>query len=240
MTTEEKRLILLKRICAGKSQKDLAKAYGLNPSYISQLLNGHKTIGEKAAKNLESKLGLRPGILLHPCGGNSLETTPVSSMFLVSGEDVSADPETISEDDPAPEINEQRIAILRALVGASSRTSFCSAHSLNPSYLTNLFNGVRNIGEKSARNMEKRLGLRQGVLEHPVGVEFDTPGKIQSLYLNPRSALSPKGHLLLKNLETMLELDVLTDDHIDLLSSIAAQLSLPRVEALNERSLPVE
>ena len=240
MTTEEKRLILLKRICAGRSQKELAKSTGLNQSYLSQLLNGHKTIGEKAAKNLEAKLGLRPGILLHPNGGNSLEGTPVASFFLSNSKNASSDPESISEDEPAPEINEQRVSILRALVGTSSRAGFCSAYSLNPSYLTNLFNGVRNIGEKSARNMEQILGLRPGVLEHPEGIEIDTPEKIQSLFINPRPTLSPKGRLLLKNLEAMLDLDVLTDDHIDLLAMMASQLALPRVEALSERSNPDE
>lgn len=240
MTTEEKRLILLKRILAGKSQKALAKASGLNQSYLSQILTGRKIIGEKSAKNIESKLGLRPGILVNPQGGNSLDTTPVESFFLIGSGDLTGDPAVTGDDDGGIENSAQRVAILRALVGATSRAEFCSAYSVNPSYLTNILNGVKNFGEKSARNMEASLGLRPGVLEHPVGIEYDTQEKLQSLYLNHNHGISMKGRLLLKNLETMLELDVLTDDHIDLLSSIASQLSLPRVEALNERSLPVE
>ena len=37
-----------------------ARHYGLDKTYISQLINGHRNLGEKAARNLETKLGWPP------------------------------------------------------------------------------------------------------------------------------------------------------------------------------------
>jgi SOS-response transcriptional repressor LexA len=37
-----------------------ARKYGLDSTYLSQLLNGHRNLGEKAARNLEAKLGWPP------------------------------------------------------------------------------------------------------------------------------------------------------------------------------------
>lgn len=53
----------LKAVMAGASQKDFANEYGLDASYLSQILNGHRNLGEKAAANLERKIGLAPGSL---------------------------------------------------------------------------------------------------------------------------------------------------------------------------------
>lgn len=33
----------------------------IDPNYISQILNGHRSFGEKAARTMEEKLGLPPG-----------------------------------------------------------------------------------------------------------------------------------------------------------------------------------
>lgn len=37
-----------------------ARKYGLNESYITQLLNQHRPMGEKSARNLEAAMGLEP------------------------------------------------------------------------------------------------------------------------------------------------------------------------------------
>jgi len=50
-----------------------ARHYALDSTYISQLLNGHRTIGEKAARKLEAALG-RPPMSLDWDGQD--ETTP--------------------------------------------------------------------------------------------------------------------------------------------------------------------
>lgn len=43
-----------------------ARKYGLDSTYLSQLLNGHRNLGEKAARNLEVKLGWPPRSMDRP------------------------------------------------------------------------------------------------------------------------------------------------------------------------------
>ena len=43
-----------------KTGKEICEHYDLSASYISQLLNSHRQIGEKSARELEQKLGLEP------------------------------------------------------------------------------------------------------------------------------------------------------------------------------------
>jgi SOS-response transcriptional repressor LexA len=43
-----------------------ARHYGLDSTYLSQLLNGHRNLGEKAARNLEVKLGWPPRSMDRP------------------------------------------------------------------------------------------------------------------------------------------------------------------------------
>lgn len=52
-------------IASGKfsSDADFANHYDINPSQISQMVKGHGSFGEKAARNLEKKIGWEPGIL---------------------------------------------------------------------------------------------------------------------------------------------------------------------------------
>ncbi|UOH20441.1 S24 family peptidase [Acinetobacter sp. NyZ410] len=46
-----------------KSDVAFCEHYDLNPSHISQLLNGHGSFGERAARNLERKVGWEEGLL---------------------------------------------------------------------------------------------------------------------------------------------------------------------------------
>lgn len=66
MDINRQRVNALKAVMAGASQKDFANQHGLDASYLSQILNGHRNLGEKAAANLEEKIGLRPGALVSP------------------------------------------------------------------------------------------------------------------------------------------------------------------------------
>lgn len=229
MTTEEKRLLIFKRICAGQSQVDFASSSGINASYISQLMGGHKLIGERAAQNLEIRLGLIPGILVHPHPDSALDSTPVSTLYLPEEEDA------VDDDGAAQEVFKKRLSILKALIGDVSRVEFCNAYKLNPAYLNHLMNGARKIGAKSARSLEESLGLKPGVLEHPNEVELDTLEKIQNLYLIPKPQISAKGRLFLANMESILNLSAITDDHIELLGSMAYQLALPRLDDTHDR-----
>lgn len=53
--------ILLKKLEQEKGLNSFAKIgreYDLNPSYLSQLINGSRDLGERAARNIEQKIGL--------------------------------------------------------------------------------------------------------------------------------------------------------------------------------------
>lgn len=60
------RVEALIQVMAGYSQADFAEMYDLNPSYLSQILSGHRSFGERAASNMEKKIGLEPGTLSRP------------------------------------------------------------------------------------------------------------------------------------------------------------------------------
>ena len=66
MDIYELRIKALRRAMAGQSQKDFAYQHGLDASYLSQLLNGHRKLGERAARTLEEKVGLPDGEILSP------------------------------------------------------------------------------------------------------------------------------------------------------------------------------
>lgn len=66
MNMTKLRVDALKALMAGASQKDFANRHGLDASYLSQLLTGHRNLGEKAAATLEQKIGLAPGTLVNP------------------------------------------------------------------------------------------------------------------------------------------------------------------------------
>ena len=65
MANSENRKLALKRLinASGNSVADFCRSHDLDPSYISQLLNGHRNIGEKAARKIEEKAGLETGFL---------------------------------------------------------------------------------------------------------------------------------------------------------------------------------
>lgn len=62
------RVEALRRVIGSLSQKEFAEQHDLDASYLSQILNGHRVLGEKAALNLEQKVGLAPGVLVNPSG----------------------------------------------------------------------------------------------------------------------------------------------------------------------------
>ncbi|MEQ4308549.1 LexA family transcriptional regulator [Pseudomonas syringae] len=66
MDIYKQRISALRAAMAGLSQKDFANRHGLDASYLSQLLNGHRKLGEKAAATLEEKINLHPGSLVNP------------------------------------------------------------------------------------------------------------------------------------------------------------------------------
>jgi len=61
-----------------KSDVAFCEHFDLNPSHISQLVNGHGSFGERAARNLEKKIGWEEG-LLDKAEDLIAEATPESS-----------------------------------------------------------------------------------------------------------------------------------------------------------------
>lgn len=68
------------------------------------------------------------------------------------------------------DIYQQRIATLKALIGDSSLKDFSDRHDLDPSYLSQILNGHRNMGERAAANLEKKIGLPPGALATPAAI----------------------------------------------------------------------
>jgi hypothetical protein len=64
---KQARINVLRGLMGETSQKEFAETHSLDASYLSQLLSGHRTLGEKAAANLEKKIGLPEGALVMPC-----------------------------------------------------------------------------------------------------------------------------------------------------------------------------
>lgn len=75
MDINQARVRALKAVMAGASQKDFANQHGLDASYLSQILNGHRNLGEKAAANLEEKIGLPSGALVSPSATTEEDAT---------------------------------------------------------------------------------------------------------------------------------------------------------------------
>lgn len=71
MDINERRIAYLRKTMGAMSQKEFAEAHDLDASYLSQLLNGHRKLGEKAARTLEIKIGLADGSLVSPPGEDS-------------------------------------------------------------------------------------------------------------------------------------------------------------------------
>ncbi len=84
MNISQLRVDALRALIGDLKTKEFADRYNLDASYLSQLLNGHRPLGDKAAKNLEDKIGLPGGTLLMPAHaaqeGSSQEIKPGPSL----------------------------------------------------------------------------------------------------------------------------------------------------------------
>ncbi|WP_313135604.1 S24 family peptidase [Stutzerimonas nitrititolerans] len=66
MDIYEARIAALAALIGESSLKDFSDRYDITPSHLSQIINGHRRMGERAAANLEAKIGLPPGALVAP------------------------------------------------------------------------------------------------------------------------------------------------------------------------------
>lgn len=84
MDMNELRVNALRRAMGDLSQADFAERFDLNASYISQILSGHRSFGERAATNMEKKIGLTPGALSRPPIDQSTEAIDKESNVIAA------------------------------------------------------------------------------------------------------------------------------------------------------------
>lgn len=66
MDIKQLRVNALKRLIGDSQLKDFAEKHDLDASYLSQILNGHRGMGEKAAANMAAKIGVDRRVLVNP------------------------------------------------------------------------------------------------------------------------------------------------------------------------------
>lgn len=95
------------------------------------------------------------------------------------------------------DIYQSRIAALRSLIGDSTLKEFADRHDLDPSYLSQILNGHRNMGERAAANLERKMALPPGSLTTPATNDPDPAGAALSataqLEMASSSAISSTG-----------------------------------------------
>lgn len=88
MDINQARIEALKILIGSRKTKDFADQYDLDASYLSQMLNGHRPMGEKAARNLEAKVGLPPGYLTAPISEYAKSSYSAAETRLEPGPDL--------------------------------------------------------------------------------------------------------------------------------------------------------
>lgn len=76
---------------------------------------------------------------------------------------------------PSKEQEIRRAALQRICDAAGGFRALCAARNevlpederINPDYVSQILKGIRNLGEKSARTFERKLGLEPGALDQP-------------------------------------------------------------------------
>lgn len=71
MDMNQLRVEALKRLMGDLTQAEFADRHDINASYLSQIMSGHRSFGERAASNMERKIGLQPGTLSRPALGDA-------------------------------------------------------------------------------------------------------------------------------------------------------------------------
>lgn len=66
MDINKLRIAALVDLIGDQKASKFALEHDIDASYISQIINGHRPMGDKAAKTLEQKIGLAPGTLVMP------------------------------------------------------------------------------------------------------------------------------------------------------------------------------
>ena len=127
------RVQVLRDLMGEKSQKEFAELHNLDASYLSQLLNGHRSLGEKAAANLEAKIGLAEGTLTVPLASqrNAItETSLPSENRIVDSNAEYLGPIDVWDDDTPLDDDEVYVPFLKEveLSAGSGRTAVHQSH----------------------------------------------------------------------------------------------------------------
>ena len=78
MDIKQLRVRALRRLIGQDPLKEFAEKHDLDASYLSQILNGHRGMGEKAAAKMAAKIGVAESILVSPAFSSCLLYTSPS------------------------------------------------------------------------------------------------------------------------------------------------------------------
>jgi phage repressor protein C with HTH and peptisase S24 domain len=131
------------------------------------------------------------------------------------------------------DINERRIASLRTIMGALSQKEFAEAHDLDASYLSQLLNGHRKLGEKAALNLELKIGLAAGTLTSPPSEEPSTAAPANVVRL-PTRAAKDKNFVLIPHLDIAASMGhgKAAPMHIEVIRDMTVHLDWLRMQGL--------
>lgn len=84
MDIYQKRIAALNTLLGGLTKKDFADRHDLDASYLSQILSGHRNLGERAAATMEKKIGVPAGTLVSPNIGEVSETKAAYAVLAIN------------------------------------------------------------------------------------------------------------------------------------------------------------
>jgi transcriptional regulator with XRE-family HTH domain len=162
MDINKARVRALKAVMAGASQKDFANQHGLDASYLSQILNGHRNLGEKAAANLEEKIGLPSGALVSPS-----ETTEEDA--------------TLTQSSSAADIVRQMLAKQGKGLSPEARDRLLAAAEEKSNVITVDFSRPGQVGDEVwIAHYDVRAAMGGGQIPH------DYPEMLQDVRVSPK------------------------------------------------------
>lgn len=132
------------------------------------------------------------------------------------------------------DINEKRIASLRTIMGTLSQKEFAEAHDLDASYLSQLLNGHRKLGEKAALNLELKIGLAAGTLTSPPLEDPSTAAPANVVRLPTRTA-KDKNFVLIPHLDIAASMGhgKAAPMHIEVIRDMTVHLDWLRMQGLS-------
>ncbi|WP_028694358.1 LexA family transcriptional regulator [Pseudomonas cremoricolorata] len=132
------------------------------------------------------------------------------------------------------DINARRIAALRKLMGALSQKEFAETHDLDASYLSQLLNGHRKLGEKAALTLETKIGVAAGTLTSPPADGAIVPKPDNVVRLSARKA-PDKNYVVIPHLDVAASMGhgkAVPLSHIEVIRDMTVHLDWLRMQGL--------